>query len=54
LVAVHFEQFLAPHDVRVQLDNFGMFGPQVFAEFFALNLQQFNLLEGRLTLSGGG
>jgi hypothetical protein len=42
-----------PFDLRIELDDFGMFGPQVFAEFLALDLQQFNLLEGRLALDRG-
>ena len=47
LMAHHFDDFCIPFDLLVEPDDFGMFGPQILAEFLALAFQQFNFLEGR-------
>ncbi len=54
LAPVNFRQLLAALDVRVELDDLGMFGTQVFAEALALELEQLDFLEGGLVLGRGG
>ena len=52
LALVYFLQLPGAFDIRVQFDDFGMFGPEILAEFFALHLQQLNLIEGRPLIGG--